>query len=504
MKHPIARIRRGGRRVRLCPTLSGYDEIVAMSAPIAGVQLAQVALTSIDLAMLGLLGVDAVAAGGLAILLYNQIRTMCVGMVTGVGNLIATEVSAAERHCGSGLDDRARARVRMLVRSSLLVGTLVATVGAVVLCGVGMALPLLGQRPTVVAGARAMMFALAGGLFPMVWLNVLRQFAVGMRRPGSLLLVTIISIGVNALCNAAFIYGWAGLPRLGAAGVGLSTTLVQVFTCVVFAMIVRRDRRLRPLVSLAAWRAEGRVVGRIARHGAPISMTYGSEAALTSIATLMMGGFGPVMLAASNVANQLAYIVYQVNIGLSQGSSILVSRALGKDEASAAPRLVRRALTCSWVFMAVVSISYVAIPHAMLWPFLHGDVGPHVLHIASLLLIFAVVQQYSKGTQNILVGLLRGLGTTVPAMRNAFVGYWLVGMPVMVVCAYGFGWGGWGVWSGLCAGFAATAALLAWRLRTEVRALLSSVTDASSKGSSRPFSDISANHATNDHGEHDD
>ncbi|MEV0680272.1 MATE family efflux transporter [Actinosynnema sp. NPDC050436] len=445
---------------------AGYRALVALAAPIAGVQLAQVALTSVDLAMLGLLGVTAVAAGGLALLLYNQVRTMCVGMVTGTGNLVAAAAGAGERRTGTAdLDDRARAEIRSLVRSALLVATLTAAVGAAVLCGLALALPLLGQQQEVVSLARAMMFALAGGLFPMIWLNVLRQFAVGLRRPGSLLPVTLVSIAVNAGANAVFIYGWLGMPRLGVAGVGLATTVVQVFTLAVFASTVRRDPRLRPMVSLAAWRADPVVVRRIVRHGTPICFTYGSEAAITSIASLLMGVFGPAMLAASNVANQLAYIVYQCNIGLSQGSSILVSRALGHGEPGMAPAIARRALTLSWTFMAVVSLGYVLVPQAMLWPFLQEGTDAAVLGTASTLLLFAVAQQFSKGSQNILVGLLRGLGDTVSGLRCTLVGYWLVGVPAMALCTYALGWGGWGVWTGLCVGFAATAVLLARRFR---------------------------------------
>ncbi|TDC27088.1 MATE family efflux transporter [Kribbella albertanoniae] len=447
-------------------TTDGYRTLVALAAPIAGIQLAQVALTSVDLAMLGLLGVSAVAAGGLALLLYNQIRTMCVGMVTGVGNLVATAAGAGERRTGTGEpDEQARQEIRTLLRSALLVATLTAAVGAGVLCGLALALPLLGQRPEIVTLARAMMFTLAGGLFPMIWLNVLRQFAVGLRRPGSLLAVTLVSIAVNAVLNLVFIHGWLGMPELGVAGVGLSTTVVQFFTLGVFASAVRRDAFLRPMVSLAAWRADPAVVRHMVKHGTPICFTYGSEAAITSIATVLMGLFGPVMLAASNLANQLAYIVYQVNIGLSQGSSILVSRAVARDEPYRARIIARQAFTVSWTFMAVVSLIYIVLPQVVLSPFLSSEADAAVLATASTLLFFAVAQQYSKGTQNILVGLLRGLGDTKSGLRSTLVGYWLVGVPAMVLCAYVFNWGGWGVWSGLCCGFAATAFLLGRRFR---------------------------------------
>ncbi|MFC9896022.1 MATE family efflux transporter [Nocardia sp. NPDC127579] len=441
-----------------------YREIVALAAPLAGIQLAQVASTTVDLAMMGLLGIEAVAAGGLALLLYNQVRTMCVGMVTGVGNLVAGAVGQGEKRTGTGeLDEPARAEVRGYVRAALAVATLTAVAGALALCGLGLALAWLGQEPVVRDLARPIIWALAPGLIPMLWLNVLRQYAVGMRRAGSLLRVTLLSVGVNAGLNALFVLGWCGLPKLGLAGIGLSTTLVQLWTCAVYLATVRRDPVLGELLSLRAWRADRTTMRRITTVGTPISLTYGAEAAVTSVATLLLGGLGPAALAASNIVNQLAYIVYQVNIGLSQGASILVSRTVGQGEWVRVRGIARRTFTLGFGFMTVVGGCYVLFPDAVLLPFLGSHrADTSVLATASTLLWFAIAQQYCKGSQNVCIGLLRGIGNTVGGLRNTLIGYFLVGVPAMMLFGYGLDWRAPGIWLGLCLGFGATAALV-WR-----------------------------------------
>ena len=130
---------------------------------------------------------------------------------------------------------------------------------------------------------------------------MLRQFAVGMRRPGSLLGVTLVSIGVNAPLNGAFIYGWLGLPELGLPPPDWPPRCVQFFTLAVFYSRVRRDTHspdsglAHPALPHLRSRAVAR---RMVAMGTPSAFTYGSEAAITSIASLMMGGFGPAMLAA--------------------------------------------------------------------------------------------------------------------------------------------------------------------------------------------------------------
>jgi len=220
--------------------------------------------------MMGLLGVEALAAGELALLLYNQMRTMCVGMVTGVGNLIAAAIGRGEKRTGSSsLDEKTQEEVRDLVRSSLFLATGVAILAGILLIALAQFLAFLGQDANVVTHAQPILWMLAPGLLPMLWLNVLRQFAVGMRRAGSLFTVTLISIAVNALLNAVFIYGWLGLPKLGLAGIGLATTLVQLWTCLVYLRTVRRDPQLRPLLAFDCWRAKITTAKQIAIMGVP-------------------------------------------------------------------------------------------------------------------------------------------------------------------------------------------------------------------------------------------
>jgi len=122
--------------------LTGSRELLALATPIALTQLAQVAVTTIDLVMIGVLGVEALAAGGLAIVLFNQVRTMGVGLITAAGNRVAS--IAAQDEPGTLAADAERG-VRDVVRASLLPATAAGLVGAVVMVGGGQALAWLGR-----------------------------------------------------------------------------------------------------------------------------------------------------------------------------------------------------------------------------------------------------------------------------------------------------------------------------------------------------------------------
>ncbi|MEV0299327.1 MATE family efflux transporter [Nocardia sp. NPDC050710] len=443
--------------------------LTALATPIALTQLAQIAVSTTNIALMGTLGVRQVAAGGLAIVLFNQIRTMCVGLITGTGNQIAGAVSAAGKR-----GDSADNEVRDVVRSSFLIATLAGLLGGVLLIGLGWSLQWLGQDAGVLADARPLMVALAPGLLPCLWFQVLRQYTVGMQRPQALLLVTLGSVALNLVLALALMHGWAGLPALGLTGIGVATSLVFLITFGVFWAMVHHDAELGRTLAIRPWPVHRSTVRAELKLGTPIALTYGSEAGMFSVLALVMGSFGPAALAAHNVVYQIIYIVFQVAIGLSHGASILVSHAVARDEYSHARALAWLALRHVAVVAAVTGVVYAVAPNLVLRPFLEpGDTA--TIEIAHTLLLIGIVLQFFDAAQNIGTGLLRGLKATNAGFRLSLIGYWLVGLPSALLLAFPFGLGAAGVWWGLTAGLATTATLMLRRyfalLDTEERAV---------------------------------
>jgi MATE family multidrug resistance protein len=443
-------------------------ELVALATPIALTQLAQVALTTVDIVMIGALGVEALAAGGLAIVLFNQIRTMGVGLITAAGNRVAS--IAAQEQPGKLTEDAERG-VRDVVRASLVVATAAGLVGALLMIGGAQALTLLGQDRAVVELAQPMLLALAPGLLPCLWFNALRQYTVGMRRPRALVWIAVVCIVVNAALNGALGYGWWVFPRLELVGIGLATTLTHLLSFALLCAAVKRDAVLDRMLSLRAWRASPNTVRRLTALGIPIAATYGSEAAFFSVVALIMGGFGAAALAAHTVVNQLVYIVFQVTVGLSHGASIIVSRELALGRVAAAAGVGRLALVNGAGVMGVLALLYVVGPELVLRPFLDvsDPADARAVDLATQLLAMAALLQFADCAQNIGVGLLRGLDDTGAGFRATLLGYWAVGLPLALLLGPVADLGPVAVWCGLMAGLATTAVLLLTRFARVLR-----------------------------------
>ncbi|MBP0450792.1 MATE family efflux transporter [Kitasatospora sp. RG8] len=445
--------------------------LAALAVPLALTQLAQVALTTTDTVMMGVLGTEALAAGGLALVIFNQLRTMGVGLVTSVGNQVAAAAARAER----AADDEAAAggdgdEVRGLVRAAMAVATLAGLAGAVLMVLIGQAATWLGQDATIAHRAQGMLAALAPGLVPCLWFQAVRQFTVGMRRPQALLRITLASVAVNAALNWAFIHGTWGLPRLGLTGIGVATSSVHLLSFLALYASARRDPQLAPLLSPDFWRADAATVRRLLGLGTPIAATYGSEAGFFSVTALLAGSFGPAALAAHTAVNQLVYIVFQVAVGLSHAASINVSRELALGAYAAARRIRNTALACGAAVTTLVGLAYLTLPDLVLRPYFDADAvaDQQGLHIATGLLSVVAVLQFFDCAQNIGVGLLRGLDDTGSGFRITLIGYWAVGLPAAWLLAYPLGGDTRGLWLGLLVGLATTAVLL---LRRYGRAL---------------------------------
>ncbi|MGW4791535.1 MATE family efflux transporter [Nonomuraea sp. NPDC004297] len=434
-------------------------DLATLAVPLILTQLAQVALTTTDTVMMGLLGTAELAAGGLAVVIFNQVRTMGVGLLTSVGNQIATAAARAERAAPGPAADEERAEIRGLVGASMAVATVAGLAGAAITILIGQALTWLGQDAAIAARTQHLLLALAPGLLPCLWFQAVRQFTVGMRRPQALLRITIGSVAVNAGLNWVFIHGTWGLPRLGLVGIGVATSAVYLLSFLALWLSARRDRPSASMLALNPARARLATVKRVARLGVPIAATYGSEAGFFSVTALMAGSFGPAALAAHTAVNQLVYIVFQIAVGLSHAASVNVSRELALGNLDAARRIRNTALACAAAVMAVVGAAYLAFPGPVLAPFLRPDAGPAVA-VATQLLAIAAVLQFFDCAQNIGVGLLRGLDDTAGGFRLTLIGYWAVGLPVSWLLAYPLGLGTPGIWLGLLAGLAATAILL--------------------------------------------
>ena len=344
------RARTHGRRQGLgLPIVDELIETLQLAAPMALTQLGQIAMMTTDLAFIGRLGGDAVAAAALAGTVYFVSFTFGMGLTSAVAPLAAEAFGADQLH---------------LVRRSLRTGLWAALLIALPI----MAFPLrgeqillgLGQAPVAAHLAQQYLFGLVWGVAPALWFMAIRSFMGAVNRPQPILWITLAAIPVNALLVYLLMYGEWGLPRLGLFGVGLATTIVNFGTFLAGALV----RRARPPFSdyrvLAhVWRIDWELMRQLVAIGAPISIAFLMEYGLFSAAALLMGRISTTALAAHQIALQVTAILFMVPFGIGMAATVRVGHAVGRGDAAAIRRAGLVALLLGIFLGAILTLAVI-------------------------------------------------------------------------------------------------------------------------------------------------
>jgi MATE family multidrug resistance protein len=438
-------------------------ETLKLAVPIALTQLGQIAMMTTDLALIGRLGDEAVAAAALAHTVFFVTFTFGMGLVSAVAPLAAQAFGA---------------RNPRLVRRALRVGLWAALMIslpmlALLLYGEQILL-MLGQTPATAHLAQKYLLGLAWGGMPALWFLAIRGFMGAVNRPEPGLWITLTAIPANALLVWLLIHGGLGLPRLELFGAGLATTIVNfgMFLAGLWFAASRRPFKKYHVLG-RIWRIDWALMRQLIVIGAPISIAFLLEYGLFGAAGLLMGLIGTAALAAHQIALQIAAILFMVPFGIGMAATVRVGHAVGRNDAPAVRRAGLVATLLGIVFISVMTLAVILGRYAIARSFFGeaADSAGLVIDLTAALLLVGATFFVTDGIQTVVAGALRGLNDTRLPLLFAAISYWLVGFPT--ACGLGFqtGLGAIGVWIGLSCGTAVYAVLLILRFRLLTRRL---------------------------------
>lgn len=421
------------------PTLHEARRIAELALPLSFIQLAQVAISTTDMVMLGWSGGAAIAVGALGYTLFNLLRTMGFGMLIGASNLVA--------------QDRGEDVGREHLAAALIMASIAAVAAAVMLALAGSTLEWFGQDPDISAQVRDYLIFIAPGYIPLFWFYAYRGVVVGRRKANVLLAITLGTVVINAVFDYGFLFGAFGLPMLGIPGVAASSSISCLLQFVAVAVATHRTTRFAPVKSRAEILGSFR---RLLAIGLPTAGSYGSEAGFTLSIALMMGAFGASALAAHAVVNQIMYVVFMLSIGMSHATSVGVSEALGSKDRNGALRVGRSGFCLGLAVVGLFSVLFGLFPGPILRLFSLDPASAAQAHgIALILIVMAAFIQVFDFVQSIGVGAVRSVGRAGHGFWITIACYWAFGLPLAWVLGTQTELGAYGVWLGMGAGLVA-------------------------------------------------
>lgn len=433
----------------------------ALAWPLVIAQLAQNALTTTDVIMLGWLGPNALAAGTLATTFLMPFLVGGVGIVGAVAPLVAQARGARDIKA-----------VRRVVRQGLWAAILLAILMIPVLLQIRTIFGWLGQDP--VATLRAEEYIQAGVwlLFPALAIIALRSLLSAFDATRIILLITVGGVLFNALANYGLMFGNFGLPRLEIRGAAIATLLTNTLMFGLMLIYVLRQRRFKRFyVLMRFWKPDWPRFREIFRIGMPIGLTVLAEVGMFTAAALMMGRLGTDEVAAHAIALQCASMAFMVPLGLGIAATVRVGMAYGRRDPDGISKAGWTAFVLGTGFMVLTCTLFLTIGPVIVSWFLDPSLpaNGNALALAASFLVVAGIFQLVDGAQVTAAHALRGLSDTKVPMVLAILGYWVVGLPVGYILGFVVGWRGLGIWIGLAVGLAFVAVVLVARFAMRER-----------------------------------
>lgn len=418
-------------------------------------QIAQVGMGLTDTVLLGALGRDALAAGGLGAGLFFTTTMVLQGLITSVGILVAHARGSAQPE-----------KIAPLLRGGYLIAALSSFPLMLTMWFAEPILLALGEPEKLSHDVARYVRILLWATPAAMWLGVQRSYLTAMGYTRLVMIVSFVALGVNGFLNYGLIHGAFGLPEMGYLGSATATLIAVWLMFAATTAGMRGSLSKKRIIAPMDWT----VIRELLTLGWPIALTLGVEILLFLVGALMMGVLGATALAAHHVAIQVASLTFMVPLAMNQAANARVGFFMGAGVPYAARRSGFAAFTLGVSFMAVMAVLMFAVPREIALLFNLSPAKPEDADVIALvvqLLAICAFFQVFDGAQTIAAGALRGMkDTRIPALL-AGLSYWAVGFPVAWTLGFPAGLGPTGIWWGLAVGLAAAAVVLNvrfWRL----------------------------------------
>lgn len=396
-----------------------------LAFPIMIQNLISTLVNAADTVMLGYVSQTAMSASSLANQYTFVLTCLYFGLATGTSVLCA-------QYWGKG-DKKTVERVLGLAeRLSLMVSLLFFAVSFFFPERI---MHLFSQSPETIAAGSEYLKVLS---FSFLFMGFSQVFMSALRSIGEVALPSvtyIISLCVNVVCNASFIFGLFGLPKLGVIGVALGTVIarvVEIIICLTYT-IFRCEIKFR--VKYLFSKADILLLDFL-KISTPSVVNDVVWSLATSIFAAILGHIGDDMVAANAVAVMVVNIGAIACRGFASATTIIVSQTLGQNQLEAAKEYGRRMLRIT-IFVGLIGCVLILAIRPFIVDFYRDKLSETAISYLGSIMIMTTWRLVGEGINTCLIcGCFRGGGDAKFGMVIDIIFMWLVAVPLMAIAAY--------------------------------------------------------------------
>lgn len=426
-------------------------KLLSVMIPILVAQVSTAGVTFINTTMAGHAGADDLAGVSVGAGLFYPLLASIIGLLMAGTPLMAQLIGRKERES-----------LPFIVRSGMVIGLSVwALFTAAYFFFIDDLLASLALETAVEHIARYYLMTMIGVVFFLALMIPLRCLTDTAGSTSISMKLFLMAPVINGIFNYLFIYGHGGMPALGGIGAGLATMMTYGFLLGLFLLVVMKSKDLggRQIFSSLALRSKD--LREYLVVGVPSGLSIFMEMSLFSLIIVFLSRYGTDALAAYQIADNFASLVYMLPVSCSMALTILIATAVGAGDMTLARRYKKAGFVVAMAG-AMMTASFTVLFRNSIGSVYTDDAA--VALIAGQFLIYSAGWQLFDAISTPIQGILRGLKDTRISFILMVLAYWGGCFPMSLFLDSHTALGADSFWLGLDFGVGCSAFLMILRL----------------------------------------
>lgn len=426
-------------------------KLLSVMIPILVAQVSTAGVTFINTTMAGHAGADDLAGVSVGAGLFYPLLASIIGLLMAGTPLMAQLIGRKERES-----------LPFIVRSGMVIGLSVwALFTAAYFFFIDDLLASLALEAAVEHIARYYLMTMIGVVFFLSLMIPLRCLTDTAGSTSISMKLFLLAPVINGIFNYLFIYGHGGMPALGGIGAGLATMMTYGFLLGLFLLVVMKSKDLGGRQIFASLALRSKDLREYLVVGVPSGLSIFMEMSLFSLIIVFLSRYGTDALAAYQIADNFASLVYMLPVSCSMALTILIATAVGAGDMTLARRYKKAGFVVAMAG-AMMTASFTVLFRNSIGSVYTDDAA--VALIAGQFLIYSAGWQLFDAISTPIQGILRGLKDTRISFVLMVLAYWGGCFPMSLFLDSHTALGADSFWLGLDFGVGCSAFLMVLRL----------------------------------------
>lgn len=426
-------------------------KLLSVMIPILVAQISTAGVTFINTTMAGHAGADDLAGVSVGAGLFYPLLASIIGLLMAGTPLMAQLIGRKERES-----------LPFIVRSGMVIGLSVwALFTAAYFFFIDDLLASLALEAAVEHIARYYLMTMIGVVFFLAIMIPLRCLTDTAGSTSISMKLFLMAPVINGIFNYLFIYGHGGMPALGGIGAGLATMMTYGFLLGLFLLVVMKSKDLGGRQIFASLALRSKDLREYLVVGVPSGLSIFMEMSLFSLIIVFLSRYGTDALAAYQIADNFASLVYMLPVSCSMALTILIATAVGAGDMTLARRYKKAGFVVAMAG-AMMTASFTVLFRNSIGSVYTDDAA--VALIAGQFLIYSAGWQLFDAISTPIQGILRGLKDTRISFILMVLAYWGGCFPMSLFLDSHTALGADSFWLGLDFGVGCSAFLMILRL----------------------------------------